>query len=172
MNISVFPPGGGRIGLQFVVLLASIAIMIGCKSGSNTVKEPAATSIADQPLTTFSQEITSPVHEFEIVRDQQTQVQITVKNPSTQSWFRDGKHPVRLSYKWFQDGRPLPYEGERTFLPVAEMKPGQAESFQAAVLAPEKETGKLTLAITMVQEGVAWFHETGATPLRINAVVR
>lgn len=173
MNINALQLGV-RAGLQSV-LLASIAIMIGCGSSSNTVQdvqEPAASSSADQPLTTFSQEITSPVNEFEISRGQQKQISVTVKNTGPQSWFRDAKNPVRLSYKWFQGGTVLPYEGERTLLPVPEIKPGQAELFQATILAPEKESGKLTLVITMVQDGVAWFHNSGATPLRINAVVK
>lgn len=155
-----------------VAVSATILMMIGCASEPNRAEQPVTAPAADQPLSAFSQEITSPLKDLRMTRGEEAKVPVTVKNTGGQSWFRDSKFPVRLSYKWYQAGNLLPYEGERTFLPVAEIKPGQSESMQATIVAPDKETGKLTLALTMVQDGVSWFHQSGGTPLQIDAIVK
>jgi acetolactate synthase I/II/III large subunit len=72
-------------------------------------------------------------------------------------------HPVQLSYQWKNalDSSPLDSgDGLRTPLPCM-LPPGTSMQCRMQVVAPETE-GVLKLVISLVQEGVAWFHEVDA----------
>jgi hypothetical protein len=86
-------------------------------------------------------------------------------NPTNEQWVSAGKYPVNLSYKWFESGHMIDVEGARTLLrhPV---KPGGEIFLDARVEVPTKGTN-LTLRVSLVQEGVAWFFIRGATTLDI-----
>jgi hypothetical protein len=52
----------------------------------------------------------------------------------------------------------------------ADLQPGQEVELALSVKAPG-EPGDYTLEIDMVHEGVTWFYERGAKPLRLNVRV-
>ena len=64
------------------------------------------------------------------------------------------RYPITVSYKWFDGGKILPVEGERTFYPAHQAK-NEYANVNIKVVAPA--SGKdLVLKITLVQEGVQW----------------
>jgi acetolactate synthase-1/2/3 large subunit len=73
-------------------------------------------------------------------------------------------HPVHVSYRWSAiPGSPPPphVEGLRTKLPGT-LPPCSSMEFDVEVLPPEME-GRFELMMTLVQEGVAWFHDIDVT---------
>jgi hypothetical protein len=90
---------------------------------------------------------------------------VRIMNPTDKPWASSGKYPVTLSYKWFDSGRMLDIEGERTGLRHG-VRPGEEISLGAEIRVP-KEGRNLTLKLSMVQEGVAWFLSRGASTLDI-----
>jgi hypothetical protein len=123
-------------------------------------------------LTSFSQEITSPIHEFQVKAGEAYTLDITTKNTGTQPWF--GSTPtmsVRAGYRWHDsNGVVLPIEGNRAQLDHPELKPGDSARLKLIVVAPPTP-GSYTLLVSMVQEGVKWFFEGGAKPLVLHVTV-
>lgn len=119
----------------------------------------------DAPLANFSERITSPVQNLRAQRGETIMLPVRIMNPTNEQWISWGRYPVNLSYKWFESGRMLNVEGERTLLP-RHVKPGEEVSMDAKVEVP-KEGTNLTLKISLVQEGVAWFFIRGAMTLDI-----
>jgi len=123
-------------------------------------------------LTSFSQEITSPIHEFQVKVGEAYPLDITVKNTGTQPWF--GSTPtmsVRVGYRWHDSkGAVLPIEGNRAQLDRPELKPGETDQLKLTVVAPPTP-GSYTLHVSMVQEGVQWFFAAGAKPLVLHITV-
>jgi hypothetical protein len=119
----------------------------------------------------FSQEITSPVDKLSLSVNQSIQVPVTIKNPSTDTWFAEGQYPIHISYKWFNGSQMLPIEGERTALAAAHVLPNESVQENIHIVAPGAP-GVYQLQITLVQEAVAWFNLAGAKPLVIAATVR
>lgn len=90
---------------------------------------------------------------------------MTIKNSGQEKLVSAGRFPITISYKWYEAGKMLPIEGERTLLPQP-LKPGETVDVKVLVVAPA--AGKtLTLRISLVQEGVDWFMSNGATPLEL-----
>jgi hypothetical protein len=140
------------------------ASLLGCKSRSPELKSETSGTV-DQPLTNFSQEITSATHDLTLRPGGVFQVPVTIKNPTAEPWSSFGKYPVTVSYMWFDNGVMLPPESERTLLP-ARLPPGGSVTLTVKGTAPQKGQ-KLQLRITLVQEGVAWFMVKGALALEI-----
>jgi phosphoglycerol transferase MdoB-like AlkP superfamily enzyme len=80
-------------------------------------------------------------------------VDLTLRNVGTQTWSPESGD--RVSYRWQQDGAPLPIEGERTALPHP-VAPGETVNVRVRVVAPEAR-GTYALHIQPVREGVAWY---------------
>ncbi|MBL4684302.1 MAG: sulfatase-like hydrolase/transferase [Nannocystaceae bacterium] len=82
-----------------------------------------------------------------------TRVPLTLLNTGTEAW-EPGKGD-RLSYHWQDvDGKAVVFDGTRTLL-SERVAPGSSVQLQARLVAPS-EPGALTLAWTMVREGVRW----------------
>ena len=126
--------------------------------------DPAMTG-NDAPLTEFNEEITSPVTSLAAKPGETLTVRVLVKNPTAAAWVSSGKYPVDLSYKWFESGRMLGAEGQRTLL-IAPLRPGRVAYLNARVVVPNAGTN-LTVKFSLVQEGVAWFFIRGAPTLDI-----
>jgi hypothetical protein len=139
-------------------------------SGGGVHLRPTGFARIDEPLRQFSQEVSSPVKSVRANPGQTITIPVTIMNPSNEQWASNGKYPVHLSYKWFDSGRLLDIEGIRTMLPRP-VNPGQGISFDARVEVP-KYRNNLTLQLTLVQEGVAWFITRGATPLVIEVEIK
>lgn len=85
-------------------------------------------------------------------------VEVSLRNEGEHMLTSSGTHPVHLSYRWLAaHGECVEPEGERSKL-VPPLPPGATESYRVAVRAPAR-TGDLTLRLTLVQEGVAWFDQ-------------
>jgi hypothetical protein len=121
------------------------------------------------PLSSFSEDIQSSVKSLELRPAERTSVPITLRNPGPALWSTRGQDPITIGYKWFDRGKVLPIEGERTRLPGL-IKPGDTVDMKVNVVAPGT-TGSLVLKISLVQEGVTWFMTSGARPLEVPAAI-
>jgi hypothetical protein len=117
-------------------------------------------------LTSFSQDIASAISELNVGAAGDFNIAITVKNTGLEPWF-SGAHPapVNASYRWLdKQGNDLLIEGNRSSLGVPIVRSGERVSLTLKVTAPP-DPGSYQLLISMVQEGISWFHTRGATPL-------
>jgi len=87
-------------------------------------------------------------------------VNISVKNTGTDTWNKDCKEPVRISYHWKQGNETVIYDGLRSVIPY-NINSGVTINTKVIIEAPDKE-GNYTLVIDLVKEGVTWFEEQGA----------
>lgn len=94
---------------------------------------------------------------------------VVVQNTSSASWSARGdadSQPVSLSYHWrSESGRYVTFEGLRTPLP-RDLQPGERVELSAKLTVP-RQSGHYTLELSLLQEGVAWFHDKGVEPLRL-----
>jgi hypothetical protein len=154
------------VALAFAVALCSC----GARSPQTEQTSPATeTAEVNSPFTSFTQDIQTSVKSLKLRPAEQTFVSVTLRNTSSVLWASAGKDPVDFSYKWFDRGKMLPIEGERTALPKP-LRPGESLTVPVKVVAPET-TGELLLKITLVQEGVEWFMTAGAKPLELQVDV-
>lgn len=91
---------------------------------------------------------------------------IKIKNTGAITWERDSENPVFLGYHWidFESKEMVVFEGERSFLPQKEVKPGEEAVFNINVKAPSAP-GQYVLQIDLVQEGVTWFSSQRVPPM-------
>jgi hypothetical protein len=134
-------------------LACSLAILV-C-SASACRKPDSQTGDMQQPLTSFRQVLTSSTTSLELHPDQEITLPVQIQNPGSETWIGLGKYPVTVSYKWFDESRMLPIEGERTVFPDP-IGPGATSGVDVRVVAPPKP-GRYALRISLVQEGIAWF---------------
>lgn len=119
------------------------------------------------PLKTFSQAISSPLQRLSVKPGDTVLVPVNITNTSSTPWSSGGKYPVTVSYRWFEGQTMLQEEGARTFLPGT-VYPGQTVSLSLKTMTPANGMN-LTLKVTLVQEGVAWFMSAGGVPLELPA---
>lgn len=75
-------------------------------------------------------------------------------------------HWADVSYHWYDSaGNLLVWDGARTQL-AQDIAPGASTTVSLAVRTPAAP-GQYTLVVDLVEEGVTWFADDGATPLRI-----
>jgi hypothetical protein len=127
-------------------------------------------SEVNAPLPSYSEDIRSSVKLLTLRRAERTLVPLTLRNTGPAHWSTAGRDPITISYKWFDRGRMLPIEGERTLLPGM-LKPGESVDVNVNVVAPGT-TGDLVLKISLVQEGVVWFMNAGAKPLELPVTIQ
>ena len=127
-------------------------------------EEPAP---IDAPLASFSHDITSSFARLIVSPQECIYLPVTIRNPGGQRWSSAGRFPVTVAYKWFEGDTILPLEGERTTLPGI-VQPGETVLVRLKVVVPPSGHN-LTLKVTMVQEGIAWFMSKGARTLDIPA---
>ena len=134
--------------------------------GSGTTERPG------EQLTAFSEQITSPIQNFEVKAGETYSLPITVKNTGPQAW-RNGQGPMTVDagYRWVDSaGKLLEIEGNRAALKRPILHPGESDTMNLMVTAPQKP-GLYTLRVSMVQEGIAWFSAHGAEPLNLQVKV-
>ncbi len=88
---------------------------------------------------------------------------VKVRNTGALTWTRNGSQEgFFIGYHWidFDSRQMVVFDGERTFLPVEELKPGQEAVFEMKVTAPS-DSGQYVLQLDMVQENVTWFSYQG-----------
>jgi SpoIID/LytB domain protein len=97
-------------------------------------------------------------------------VTIPVTNTGVVAWNMAGANPIDLSYHWHDAaGNTVVWDGIRNPLP-SDVAVGAAASVTAQVRTPDK-AGSYTLTFDLVREGVAWFGQLGAIPMRMGANV-
>lgn len=93
---------------------------------------------------------------------------VSVVNESNETWFGYGQNPVYLSYHWMRTNNEfLIYDGIRTRLKKPELSPG-AIIEQQIVIGTPYNLGEYRLVLTMVQEGVCWFENSGFRPVMLD----
>lgn len=86
------------------------------------------------------------------------QVQVEIENQSENRLQSLPPFPVSLAYHWFDEGGSIRvFDGERTPL-VPPLASGMHHRYGMRVSAPGT-TGRWTLRVTLVQDGVRWFDE-------------
>ena len=151
-------------------IFLTVIMLIGCKAEQ---KQSRASEIhRGDSLTSFSQEITSPIREFKVAAGGTYPLDVTVKNISPEPWFGGGQPAtVDASYRWLDDkGNTLPIEGNRAQFNRPEIRPGESDSLKLQVVAPATP-GFYSLWVSLVQEGVEWFYMRGAKPLVLQVTV-
>jgi FkbM family methyltransferase len=122
-------------------------------------------------LSSFSQEITSFVRDVCVRAGGICEIPIEAVNTGTQPWFKAVRSaPVNIGYRWLDKQRALSTVEGRTALDRDIVEPGQRCQASIIVTAPVAP-GSYQLLVSMVQEGVAWFHERGAKPLILPATI-
>jgi hypothetical protein len=101
-------------------------------------------------------------------------IRVRAVNRSDAAWSAAGLAGalrVAVSYHWFDaGGRLVAWEGDRSPLPH-DVRQGEAVEVAAQVVVPSA-SGRLVLAVTLVQEGAAWFDRTNGSTARFAIEVR
>jgi len=96
------------------------------------------------------------------------EIHFKVKNVGGSTWpavgTKDFRYQINMGNRWYAAGTKL--EDNRAVL-SGDLPPGGETNMTLAVNAP-RAPGDYTLEIDMVHEGVTWFSERGARPLRFN----
>ncbi len=104
-----------------------------------------------------------------IAPGQEATFRLRLLNNSSGPWRAqptNGQVPVFLSYHWIDHrGRYVVYEGLRSLLP-GDVPPGSRVEVDLRVRLPE-QPGQYVLEISPLQENIAWFHDKGVEPLRL-----
>ena len=85
---------------------------------------------------------------------------LTVKNTGKETWVRDGKEPVFISYHWKRADETVIHDGLRTSLEY-NVSPESIINSSVLIETPDLE-GNYTLTIDLVKEEVTWFEIQGA----------
>lgn len=97
--------------------------------------------------------------------------QVKVTNQGSAPWPSSGPMLVCCCYHILNtEEETVVWDGERAALP-RDVGPGEQASVSVAVTLPANP-GNYILRLTLLQEGVAWFDERGATPAQIPIEVR
>jgi FkbM family methyltransferase len=155
---------------NFVPDAASLEAMT-TMDGTQVWRNPRIIDVGD-PLSSFSQEISSTAREFRARPGEVVNIEIIARNTGVQPWFgRAQSAPVNAGYRWFDiSGNQLPIEGNRAQLNSLVVRPGESDRLVLQIETPP-DPGSYVLWISMVQEGVAWFYAKGANPLVLSAEV-
>jgi hypothetical protein len=101
-------------------------------------------------------------------------IRFRVKNLGYSTWpavgNKEGRYQVNIGNRWLKPGTSeVNGLDGRTGMP-ADLPPGGEVELALAVNAPQ-EPGRYALEVDMVHEGVTWFYERGAKPLRLEVRV-
>ncbi|WP_040590498.1 Wzt carbohydrate-binding domain-containing protein [Methylobacter marinus] len=128
-------------------------------------------AIHTQPLTDFSATIHLLGKIEQMEPNEILALEVEVCNNSTQTWGATGLRAVRVSYHWLDNfGQILVFDGERTQLSHS-VQSNERMRLWATVKAPSIP-GNYVLALTLVQENVAWFDQMGCAAQTVHICVR
>lgn len=124
------------------------------------------------PASVYREEITALDAPSTMNPGQKANLRFKVKNLGNSIWpavgTKDFRYQVNLGNHWIGGGTTV--EDNRAAM-KADLPPGAETEMTLAVTAP-MTPGEYTLEIDMVHEGVTWFSERGAQPLRLSVQVR
>jgi hypothetical protein len=136
----------------------------------STATAPLVLHRTEQPLTQFGAAIECPMPPERLRVGETVRLALEVRNTSRQTWPLAARLTVCVSYHWIDAaGNMAVFDGLRTAIPRA-VEPADTLAIGAAVAAPPCP-GRFTLAVTLLQEYVAWFDAQGVEPLRLGVVV-
>jgi hypothetical protein len=139
-------------------------------SQDSTAMESLVLHRSEQPLSHFEASIECAMPPEVLCVGETIRLSVTLRNTSRQTWPISARFPVCVAYHWIDEsGEIAIFEGLRTAIPRP-VDPGETLWMGAAVAAPPS-AGNFTLALTLVQEYVAWFDAEGALPLRLRMQV-
>ena len=167
-----------------LILVCLLLVMAACQSEKKDEgTTPTAVPVAVQKTTA-----TAPLPDgaFKVVlflsklpttmeRGTQRVLQVKVRNDGNAVWpalgQEDGKFWVKAGNRWIDEKneKNLVDDG-RALLPF-DVAPGQEAEVSLIATAPKKP-GDYILEIGMLQEQVAWFHEKGASTLKVKVAVK
>jgi hypothetical protein len=102
-------------------------------------------------------------------------IEVTIQNTGTDTWSSTakGRAPVNISYHWFpaKGDSPVIFDGHRTPFPH-ELAPGGRITVNNVLVVAPPVPGSYRLQVSLVQEGVAWFENKGASTLTVPVSVR
>jgi hypothetical protein len=152
---------------QFVFAILSLVLVAACESRSPELQTTRSNDVIrmDEPLSRFDQELTTIQKELVFKPGQTITVAITIRNITGVALVSTGRFPITVSYKWFDDGKILPIEGDRTLLPMP-LHPNDQTVVYAKVTAPQSGSS-LVVRFSLVQEGVSWFFSKGGRTLNL-----
>lgn len=123
------------------------------------------------PESVYREEITAQDAPSTMNPGQKAVIRFKVRNLGSSIWpavgTKDFRYQVNLGNHWSGGGTTV--EDNRAAM-KADLPPGGETEMTLAVTAP-KTPGEYTLEIDMVHEGVTWFSERGARPLRLTVHV-
>src|SRR5215831_17482600 len=110
MNLLVNP--------RLIFAICSLALVTSCggRSPGLQTEEQGHGLATDSPLARFEQELTMPEKELVLKAGQTTTIPVTVRNLTGVTLSSSGRYPITLSYRFFQNGKMWPIEGDRTLL--------------------------------------------------------
>lgn len=123
------------------------------------------------PAAVYRQEIVALDAPAAMKPGQRVDIRFKVKNLGNSSWpavgTKDFRYQVNLGNRWI--GAGTTFEDNRAAM-NADLPPGGETEMTLAITAPGTP-GEYTLELDMVHEGVTWFSEKGARPLRLKVRV-
>lgn len=142
--------------ILFLIILSSVAL------GSKDSRDLSTPNIGIKLKPVYGTEYSDIEIPSRVAPSSTCSVNITVKNTGTETWNKDGKKPVCISYHWKNANGTVVPDGLRTCLPY-NVGPGETISSGALIKSPD-QVGNYTLVIDLVKEGVCWFETEGAKP--------
>lgn len=175
-----------RYSPLFFVALVTTLLIASCGGSETTTNTPASNTAADPegnvertlkvlPDSAFKQEISLVNPPTTLAPGARADLTVRVKNTSDTAWpmrgrVGDGFYQVNLGDRWIDAADSDVKVDERVFLPRP-LKPGEEAELPFVMIAPGKQ-GDYTVEFDMVQEGVAWFRNKGATPTKIKIKIQ
>jgi acyl carrier protein len=98
-------------------------------------------------------------------------VPVEITNLSTYTWQPTAVSGIALANRWLDDSGKVRKHLDGRALLLEALEPGASITLELAARAPA-EPGRWTMELDLVDEGVIWFREHGATPSRVSVTVR
>ncbi|ELW9526866.1 sulfotransferase family 2 domain-containing protein [Burkholderia cenocepacia] len=96
------------------------------------------------------------------------ELELALRNTSSQTWISTQFNQISLSYHWLDDeGKSVVFDGGRTPLPEQLTPAGTTLAVRMRIAAPNMK-GRYRLVLVPVQEGNCWFDQRGFEPLMLD----
>lgn len=167
-EIAFFSPHN-RIGLMLIEVLPQQGTEARQKFQSSWMN-------AAFPDSDYREEITA-INAPTVMRPgEKVSIRFKVKNLGYSTWTaignKEGRYQVNIGDRWLNADATIEINGldGRTAMP-ADLLPGKEVELPLAITAPQNP-GDYIVEVDMVHEGVTWFYERGAQPLRLRVRVQ
>jgi len=97
-------------------------------------------------------------------------VPVEITNLSAHAWQPTAVSGIVLANRWLDERGKVRRQLDGRAVLLEALKPGASITLDLPARAPA-ESGRWTMELDLVDEGVSWFRERGATPLAVNVTV-